>query len=1526
MGYLGETLELLRERTEGSRARQGWEFERMVRKALQDHPGEYGPARFKHIYLWSDWPDRDGPDHGIDLVAEEVDGGLCAIQCKFYESHKEIPAKDVDSFLAASEGRFASRILIATGELSKRGWQHVESADPHCEVLSAADMDSWVTDWRLYIDNPDNVQVDGLARHEPRPDQLEALDAIDEGFKRSDRGQLIWPCGTGKSVLAMWAAERVVGVGGSVLYLVPSLSLMGQTMREWARHKTIPHSYLGVCSDKTSGRRDDDSGGYLNELAMPVSTDVGKVAEALEQLPGYAMRVVFCTYQSAKVVSDAQLKSGAQFDLAICDEAHRTTGLSTVDRLSIDDPSGFTLIHQEDRLVADRRLFMTATPRVYTEQAKKRAGRRATEAGYGFDVDSYSMDDEEIYGPIFHQMTFASAIGKDLLSDYEVLVIAVKDKPEHRGGGGVLDVDGEVGLSNEHAVKLLGCWDALADPTTKGVDPNRHTGMADDAHARSAIVFSNTVKVSKTLAEWWPRVVARHTPVGQSENGYLHMDVAHIDGSTSALRRISMLQRLKDARDGAAAENSCRVLTNARVLTEGVNVPALDSIIFFERRTSTIDITQAVGRVMRTAEGKKIGRVVIPVVVPEGMGLTDREVLNGSDFKVVWDVVRALRSHDERIQYWINDPKTAAAKGKLRIKIIDSGTDQPVGQQNEQLQLLFAQVPEAVASKLVEMCGDRRAWITWGERAARVCGQVHQKFVQAIEEVADARQEFKRFVRWMRTTVNPSVDDADAAEMVAQHVVTMPVFDHMFADSRFADMNPVSQAIQKLLAVVDPANTRFEAELAPLERAYQSMRKTFDGAIDSADRVDVLRQVYEGFFHHAMKDTVKRLGIVYTPVELVDFILRSADAVCKQEFGKGLGAEGVNVLDPFTGTGTFIYRLLTGYGSDGKPLIAQENLVRKYTSELHANEMVLLAYYIAALKIEAGYAERCPDSAYEDFPGIVFGDTFLLSDEERQAQLETMQRGYVNSERGLNQATTQIQVIVGNPPWSAGQKSAGDDNANEDYDHIAERVREVYGQRHREVTGGGSGKSAGNLYVQAIRWATDRLDRNGGIIAFVHPNSLLNGTSLAGMRASLRDEFTDVYVVNLRGNAYTSGDEFRREGDKIFGQGSRNGVQITVLVSNPAKDCNEPARLHYAQVPDAQSLEAKFAWIEEINDVTSTAYFDLVPVTPRHNWINLSDGSFNKLLAVCNADRSAEHVALRSHALGIATNLDSYVYSYSRGGLVEKINRLISTFNSAIEDVKFDQVSIEQASANVDLSNIKWTGKLKSSLKKAVKEGEKLEFDESRIREVLYRPFIKKWLYEDDRILSSNPVSDMFPRSEITPPPRWEPFSRTSPSRFRSESSPAISPTTCVSQEDRPGAFREHGDHRSRAVEHGRVRSAGSRPDSGPSPDSTRPTDKSTAQETTPLSSDPSTQAIVIKRPGGGRGEHSSPLATDAAPDLHLHTDGGGGGDPPLGPAILITPPPTSPFIVLATSIPPDLAALKGSMQSRAIPRNRRSP
>ncbi len=363
-------------------------------------------------------------------------------------------------------------------------------------------------------------------------------------------------------------------------------------------------------------------------------------------------------------------------------------------------------------------------------------------------------------------------------------------------------------------------------------------------------------------------------------------------------------------------------------------------------------------------------------------------------------------------------------------------------------------------------------------------------------------------------------------------------------------------------------------------------------------------------------------------------------------------------------------------------------------------------------------------------------------------------------------------------------------------------MRATYGRRLREISNRPvGGTSSANLYVQAIRWASDRLNapddnpNRPGVIAFVHPNSLSNATSLAGMRAALRDEFIDIYVVNLLGDAMKSGDEFRREGDKIFGAGSRNGVQITVLVRNPHKDQTAPASLHYAQVPEYSRLHEKFDWLTDLRDVTSDR-FQIVPVTKGHDWVNLTDGTFQTLLPVCSTAKKGHNteVAVAEHATGVKTNCDVYVYSFSREKLESKIRQLIEAYQLARESMELGS-TIDELTKNDHLESIKWTETLKQSLR----NDEDIYFDESRIREVLYRPFTKIWLYEDARILSRvKTISGMLPRERE----REESSSRlktiaapSQPSRqIASATSTSWAQTKAGHEPSRGGGDLDHGD------------------------------------------------------------------------------------------------------------------------------------
>ncbi len=1313
----------------------GKRFELLVKAALEQHP-VYGENRFSNLWLWSDWPGREGVDIGIDIVGEETDGGLCAIQCKCYSG--SIPSNEIYKFLSAAGTKWKSRILVATSDYSGSAARKLR--DHHVEVITSGNLAEWEVkgETETLISKPQTAELEQVVRHKPRLDQEEALSRVAQWYSNEEsKGRILLPCGTGKSLVAMWAAERNVGEEGLVLYLVPSIALMGQTMRVWASQRSMPHRYIGVCSDRKAGRDDEDVD--LTELAMPVTTQVEKIAEELKKSSADTMTVLFSTYQSLEVVCDAQKRENFVFDLVICDEAHRTAGVE-----SSDKSSPFLIVHDENRLRAKHRLYMTATQRIYTPAAKLRAK--------GGKADLYSMDDEAVYGPVLYDMKFGEAVHRKLLSDYQVVVIGY-DENQVVNAHNFYATEKEENISTQEWIQMVGCWDALADPETVGPDRDRPAGTVNPdvtKICRRAIAFSNTIKSSENVAEHWPQIVQTTTRVSPQSHkdavcAPLGLEVKHIDGKMNAYKRHKALDWLR----ADPGDNEARVVTNARCLTEGVDVPSLDAVLFLAPKRSDIEIVQAVGRVMRKAPGKQTGYIVLPVLVPEGCSLESEEVLSSSNFTQVWDVLRALRSHDERLDAYVNS--VHLARKIPNITLIDNSTKgkeqkpESVSTQTGAFQLALPNIlPQSVASAIVEKVGDRQYWPRWGKHVAGISRIVEGRITGLVTQNASLTSAYKQFLEEMRDAIHPDIDENHLAQMISHHIVTMPVFESLFSD-QFRRLNPISQAMDRIVEhLKESIPDGFSRETEKLSLFYRQTQRQLCDVTDSEARIEILLNLYENFFKHAMPRETKRMGIVYTPTILVDFIIRSTDAVCREKFGIGLGDKNVCILDPFTGT--FIHRLLTIKGSDGSPIIKDSDFRYKYEEEILAGELLMLAYYIAALKIEEGYRERCPEDDYCEFAGITLTDTFVANAKKNQQSLD---RRWLepNYERGNRQSRLPIRVVMGNPPWSAGQKAAGDDNPNIDYPDLKKRVRETYGKRQKEITAKAGGKALGNLYVQAIRWASDRVmrpsaedsEQAGSVIAFIHPNSLTDGTSLAGMRASLREEFSDIYVVNLLGDALKAGEESRKEGEKIFGQGSRNGVQITVLVHDPKKPSGQPAELRYAEVPEYCTLKQKFDWLNELGDVLSDS-FSVVPANERHDWKNLTDGTFKTMMPLCST-KTDSHSVVHNHALGVATNCDAYVYSFSRKSLIKKIKALIAAYEKARQDVYENGASYDEVTTNSSISVIKWTDTLKNSLKR----GHRIEFKESHIREVLYRPFTKLWLYEDNRILTSvKTVSQMF--------------------------------------------------------------------------------------------------------------------------------------------------------------------------------------
>jgi predicted helicase len=1313
-----------------SEVEKGSRLERLVKAYLRTDP--VYAEQFSDVWLWNEWPGRGGKhDTGIDLVAQNrVTDGLVAIQCKFFAATSTIQKPDIDSFLSASgkEG-FAERIIVSTTDK----WNaHAEDAIKAQQIpvrrLGLSDFEASPIDWSYFsLETPEVLVTVG--KKAARPHQVAAIEAASTGFAEHDRGKLIMACGTGKTFTSLRLAERMVGAGGSVLFLVPSISLLSQTLREWCVEASLPLHPLAVCSDRKSTARSQNTNEDISsvDLALPATTNVtlfqSRLAQA--QTRSDAMTVVFATYQSINVVAQAQASGDMRdFDLIVCDEAHRTTGVT----LAGEDESAFVRVHNADYIRGAKRLYMTATPRIYDDASKAKAGEA--------EAVLASMDKEEIYGPEFYRLGFGEAVARDLLTDYKVLVLAVDETAVAKTFQVRLSEDGELKLDD--AAKIVGCWNGLAKN-----GQSEHSFAVDPLPMRRAVAFAGTIKGSKKIEALFSGIVDQYVATheidehGEAES-ILKCEVQHVDGTFNALERNSRLDWLK----ADVPEGCCRILTNARCLSEGVDVPALDAVMFLSPRKSVVDVVQSVGRVMRKAPGKKYGYIILPVGIPEG-ATPEQALRDNTKYAAVWEVLQALRAHDERFDAMVNRiDLTSRRDDKINIIGVGSagGERDAEGLRGTQqiLALSLANLDDwrdAVYAKIVARVGSRRYWEDWANDVARIAER-HITRVTALldDDRTMVSEEFETFLDGLRANLNESITRTDAIEMLAQHLITRPVFDALFGGYDFAAHNPVAQTMERMLAVLDEHALGSENE--SLEKFYDSVRMRVHGIDNAEGRQRIIVELYDKFFATAFKKTVDKLGIVYTPVEIVDFILNSVDQVLRAEFGQGLTDENVHILDGFTGTGTFIVRLIQS------GLIRPHDLARKYVSELHANEILLLAYYIAAVNIETVYQDvmtgHVGSQDYEPFPGLILTDTFQSWEDDDRPDLGVFAE---NNERLERLKTLPITVILGNPPYSVGQESANDDNANESYPSLDGSIREAYA-----VTS--SAKSTRTLYdayIRAIRWASLRIaDR--GVIAYVTNGAFIDSNTTDGMRKSLAQDFSAIYVFNLRGNQRTAGEQSRREGGKIFGGGSRASVSITLFVKNRASGSG--ATIHYADIGDYLSRKQKLAKIREARGI---AGLELAVITPNEqgDWLNQRRRDFDSFIPIASRD---EHpTVFGSYSLGFGTNRDPWVYNYNRDTLALAMQKSTSTYAACLADRRTNDPAL-----------IKWS----SSLEARFDRREKLPYRDAPAIPVVYRPFERvlaysdlRWIHRPGMVRAAFPVpaaSNMgivviVPRPEATP-------------------------------------------------------------------------------------------------------------------------------------------------------------------------------
>ncbi|MEI2638374.1 MAG: DEAD/DEAH box helicase family protein [Microthrixaceae bacterium] len=759
--------------------------------------------QFSKVWLWNDWPGHTTGDLGVDIVAETPDGELVAIQCKCWDASATIPKEEIDSFISeSSKAQWSRRIIVATTDKwSSNAEKALTGHTVPIERMGVDHLDAMTIDWSSYdVANPQGLTA--TAKHVLRPHQVKALDAVAGGFEEHDRGKLIMACGTGKTFTALRIAEQQAGVGGTVLFLAPSIALVAQSLKEWTAESEIPIRAFAVCSDATAGRSDAADNATVSDVVIPATTDVGElIAANVADLQPDAMTVVFSTYQSIQVIADVQAKTGLVFDLIVCDEAHRTAGVASVK----DEDRVFAVVHDNDTIPASKRLYMTATPRLFKPNVKDAAADK--------DALLASMDDEDYFGPEFYRLGFGEAVEQGLLADYRVLILAVDETAVSKSFQRLLS-EGDGVLSLPDVARFVGCLTALAKiPGQAGAGFN-----AGELPMQRAVAFWSKIAESEQFATQFEQVAEEYFDQLEADGSdieALNVPTRHVDGTDKISSRRADIRWLKET----PPANECRVLTNAKCLTEGVDVPALDAVMFLTPRRSKIDIVQAVGRVMRKPPGKQLGYVILPIAIPAGADPATALDKN-KDYDAVWEVLQALRAHDERFNAYINQIALGSEPPGDKVSVIPVGDKTATPPVEEQGSLFsYAEWTEAIYTKIVAKVGTRTYWEDWAKDVAAIAVRQQARIDAILDQQAAACDAFEKFLVELRATLNAGITRDDAVSMVSQHLITRPIFEALFGDDAFGSENPVSQAMAEIVDVLDTFH--LDTETSKLEGFYQ---------------------------------------------------------------------------------------------------------------------------------------------------------------------------------------------------------------------------------------------------------------------------------------------------------------------------------------------------------------------------------------------------------------------------------------------------------------------------------------------------------------------------------------------------------------------------------------------------------------------------------------------------------------------------------------------------------------------------------
>ncbi len=858
----------------------------------------------------------------------------------------------------------------------------------------------------------------------------------------------------------------------------------------------------------------------------------------------------------------------------------------------------------------------------------------------------------------------------------------------------------------------------------------------DTTPSQRAISFCKSINTSKRIKDSFETIMECYNEELKKKSfKNLTISIDHIDGTMNCKVRLDKLEELNKFEP-----NTCKVLSNARCLSEGVDVPALDSIVFFDGKSAMVDIIQAVGRVMRKAKHKKRGYIILPIALEESEIQNLDEAVNNTNFKNIWKVIKALRSHDPSL--------VDEATFKEKIKIFGSDDNDETNQDDEELQkdktdktkqdpkqaqktlfdaILLQDLANAVYNVMPTKLGDRNYW----ENFTKKTGNIAKTLNNRLKDIFEKNPEFFHgFLDSLKGNIHSNIKEDEALDMITSHIITKPIFDALFGDNI---KNPISKALDKMVEKLSTLG--LQGETKDLKNLYESVKTEAMHAKSQKSQQELIKNLYNTFFKVAFRKQSEKLGIVYTPIEVVDFILRATNGILKKHFNTDFNDKNITIFDPFTGTGSFIARLL----SKENGLISDEALKEKFLNHCFAFDIVLLAYYIALINITQAAQNR--DSSLKNFKNIALTDSLDFYEEKNDKGVFDLFKDLEENKEIKSTIEKQnIRVIIGNPPYSAGSKSENDNNQNLSHPNLEKRVYEKYG---KNSTSRSVGKTTRDTLIQSIYMASELL-KDRGVLGFVVNGGFIDSKSGDGFRKCVAQEFVHLYVLNLRGNARTSGETFKKEGGKIFDSGSRATIAIIFFVKDTSvKD----SAIHYYDIGDYLKREEKLNRLANFTNLDAIKFEIIIP-NAKGDWINQREDEFEKLIPLKRDKKLQNPSVFDINSGGVVSGRDPWVYSFSPKILTQSVQKCIDTYNADLkrfnthfreafkqraQGVKSDKLhkQLNDSEITTDKTKIAWTRALKQEF---IKNKNLQESHKDCIRLAMYRPFNKQWLYFDKNL------------------------------------------------------------------------------------------------------------------------------------------------------------------------------------------------